>query len=60
MRIRLPLLVFLALTACAPGRESRLIIGSKNFSEQVLLAELVAQQLENRTGLEVEIGRAHV
>ncbi|HXE75291.1 MAG TPA: glycine betaine ABC transporter substrate-binding protein [Candidatus Xenobia bacterium] len=48
------LLPFVALVACTPGRESRLIIGSKNFSEQVVLAELLAQHLENRTGLEVE------
>jgi len=54
MKTRLLVLVFVALTACAPGRESRIIIGSKNFSEQVVLSELVAQHLENRTGLTVD------
>ncbi len=54
MKTPLLLLLFLALAACAPSRESHLIIGSKNFSEQVVLGELVAQHLENRTGLEVE------
>ncbi len=54
MKARLLLWLFVLLAACTPGRETRLIIGSKNFSEQVVLSELVAQHLENRTGLEVE------
>jgi osmoprotectant transport system substrate-binding protein len=44
----------LLLAGCAPARENRIVIGSKNFTEQVLLAELVAQHLEARTGLEVD------
>ncbi|MFQ5776949.1 MAG: glycine betaine ABC transporter substrate-binding protein [Terriglobia bacterium] len=42
------------LTACGPGRDNRIVIGSKNFTEQVILAELLAQHIEARTGLEVE------
>lgn len=38
---------------CAPKGEV-IVIGSKNFSEQVLLAELVAQHLEARMGVPVE------
>ena len=44
----------LLLVACSRGREGRLVVGSKNFTEQVLLGELVAQHLETRTGLAVD------
>jgi osmoprotectant transport system substrate-binding protein len=42
------------LTACAPPRSSRIVIGSKNFTEQVVLGELVAQEIEVVTGEKVE------
>jgi osmoprotectant transport system substrate-binding protein len=48
------LLPALALTGCGPAREERIVIGSKNFTEQLILGELVAQHLEARTGLPVE------
>jgi osmoprotectant transport system substrate-binding protein len=45
----------LALLAVSCGsRRSRIVIGSKNFTEQLILGELLAQQLEHRTGLTVE------
>ena len=37
---------------CGPG--GRGVVGSKNFTESELLAEIVAQQLERRAGLAVE------
>src|ERR1700692_1342732 len=37
-----------------PPRENRIVIGSKNFTEQLILGELIAQQIENKTGLPVE------
>jgi osmoprotectant transport system substrate-binding protein len=40
----------LCLTACAPPRSSRITIGAKNFTEQVVLGELVAQEIEAVTG----------
>ncbi|MFQ5662903.1 MAG: glycine betaine ABC transporter substrate-binding protein [Terriglobia bacterium] len=43
-----------ALTACQSGREGRVVIGSKNFTEQIILAELLAQHIEAHTGLAVE------
>jgi osmoprotectant transport system substrate-binding protein len=50
------LLLFLALMLCtscrAPG--PRIVIGSKFFTEQVVLAELLAQHIESRTGIHVE------
>ena len=41
----LALLLF-CLTACAPPRSSRITIGAKNFTEQVVLGELLAQEIE--------------
>ena len=37
-----------------PGRQQTLVIGSKNFTEQVILGEMLAQHLEAKTGLHVE------
>jgi len=54
MKLRWLLPVFLLLAGCSSDRGSTIIIGSKNFSEQVVLSELIAQHLENRTGLRVE------
>ncbi len=34
------------LSACAPPRGSGIVIGAKNFTEQVVLGELVAQEIE--------------
>jgi glycine betaine/choline ABC-type transport system substrate-binding protein len=42
--------VVLALVACACSREPRVRVGSKNFTEQLILGEIVAQHLENRLG----------
>lgn len=42
------------LVAAACGRRDRVIVGSKNFTESDLLGEIVAQQIERRTGLPVE------
>ena len=44
-------LVALVLTGCA--RRERIVVGSKNFTESDLLGEIVAQQIERRTGLAV-------
>ena len=40
------LLGLLTLMACAPPRGSGVTIGAKNFTEQVVLGELVAQEIE--------------
>jgi osmoprotectant transport system substrate-binding protein len=39
---------------CGPPRMNRPVIGSKNFTEQLLLGELLAQHIEARTGLKVD------
>lgn len=38
--------LLLGLTACAPPRSSHVVVGAKNFTEQVVLGELLAQELE--------------
>ena len=43
----------LLLTACVPSKKP-LIVGSKNFTEQVVLGELIAQHLEHRLGRPVQ------
>jgi osmoprotectant transport system substrate-binding protein len=48
------LLSVLWVTACGPPREDRIIVGSKNFTEQAILGELFAQQLEAKTSLHIE------
>jgi len=48
------LLISLLLSGCASERPGRIVIGSKNFTEQLILGELLAQHIEARTGLEVE------
>ncbi len=42
------------LTTSCGSRRNRIVIGSKNFTEQLILGELLAQQLEHQTGLPVE------
>jgi len=44
----------LLLTACAPPRSSHIVIGAKNFTEQVILGELLAQEIEASGGGPVE------
>jgi osmoprotectant transport system substrate-binding protein len=38
-----------ALGSCGAARHDEIVVGSKNFSEQALLGEIVAQHLEART-----------
>ena len=44
----------LASTFACSGEREGLVIGSKNFSEQIVLAEIMAQQIERRTDITVE------
>lgn len=45
-------LSILLLAACS--RPAGIVVGSKNFTEQVLLGEILAQQIERRLGVPVE------
>ena len=42
------------LEGCAPPRGSRVVVGAKNFTEQVVLGELLAQEIEAAGGGPVE------
>jgi osmoprotectant transport system substrate-binding protein len=44
----------LSLPGCSKSPQPRLTIGSKFFTEQVILAELLAQHIEARTGIHVD------
>lgn len=43
-----------ALLSCGPARSDRIVIGSKNFTESLILGEIFAQQIEAHTNLKVE------
>lgn len=47
------LALFLPILGCA-RRTDRIVVGSKNFTEQLVLAEIFAQMIEARAHLEVE------
>ena len=42
------------LVGCGPPRPDHPVIGAKNFTEQVVLGELLAQEIEAKSGLKVE------
>ena len=46
--------VLLACCSCGPPRSSHIVVGAKNFTEQVVLGELVAQEIEAVTGQRVD------
>jgi osmoprotectant transport system substrate-binding protein len=47
------LIVALCFSACHKAPQSKITIGSKFFTEQVVLAELLAQHIEAKTGIPV-------
>ena len=47
-------LASLMLVGCAPPRPDHPVIGAKNFTEQVVLGELLAQEIEAKSNLKVE------
>ena len=50
----IPSVIALLLAACAPPRPDHPVIGAKNFTEQVVLGELLAQEIEAKSNLKVE------
>ena len=44
----------LSLSSCAPSHSDRIVISSKNFTESLILGELMAQEIEAHTSLKVE------
>src|SRR2546423_7955157 len=47
-------LLLVLLAGCRPSHSGRIVVGSKNFTEQVVLAELLAQHIEARLHVPVE------
>jgi len=54
VRATIAILSTALLLTCCSGKRSSVVVGSKNFTEQVLLGEILAQQIERRTSLPVE------
>lgn len=46
------IVVFITNVACS--HHTRIVVGCKNFTEQIILGEVIAQQIENKTHLPVE------
>ena len=44
----------LLLSSCLSSRSDRIVIGSKNFTESLILGEIMAQQIEAHSNLRVE------
>ncbi|MFL6440187.1 MAG: glycine betaine ABC transporter substrate-binding protein [Terriglobales bacterium] len=47
-------LLLVLLAGCRPSHSGRIVVGSKNFTEQVVLSELMAQHIEARLHVPVE------
>jgi len=47
-------IAILLLTSCSPSHSNRIVIGSKNFTESMILGEVMAQEIEARAHLKVE------
>jgi osmoprotectant transport system substrate-binding protein len=47
-------ITLMLLWGCGQKRPDKIVVGSKFFTEQVVLAELLAQHIEARTGIPVE------
>jgi osmoprotectant transport system substrate-binding protein len=52
--LALALAVSFLLAGCAPPRPDHPVIGAKNFTEQVVLGELLAQEIEAKSNLKVD------
>jgi len=44
----------LTMSACSSSHSDRIVVGSKNFTESLILGEIMAQQIEAHTHLKVE------
>lgn len=47
-------ILIVAISSCASSHSDRIVVGSKNFTESLILGELMAQQIEAHTRLKVE------
>lgn len=49
----LAICLVVSIVACQ-GNGDRVVIGSKNFTEQIILGEILAQQIERKTNIKVD------
>src|SRR3974390_3293436 len=54
LRIFVACALAVALSACSPPHPDHPVIGAKNFTEQVILGELLAQEIEQKSNLKVD------
>src|ERR1035438_8816049 len=54
LSVAVAVMVCALLTSCSPPRPEHPVIGAKNFTEQVILGELLAQEIEAKSDLKVE------
>jgi osmoprotectant transport system substrate-binding protein len=54
LSVAVAVIVCALLTSCSPPRPDHPVIGAKNFTEQVILGELLAQEIEANSHLKVE------
>jgi osmoprotectant transport system substrate-binding protein len=54
LSVAVAVVVCALLTSCSPPRPDHPVIGAKNFTEQVILGELLAQEIEAKSDLKVE------
>ena len=46
--------IVLVSLSCSSSHQDRVVVGSKNFTESLLLGEIIAQEIEAKTSLKVE------
>jgi osmoprotectant transport system substrate-binding protein len=54
LHVAVAVILCVLLTSCSPPRPNHPVIGAKNFTEQVILGELLAQEIEAKSDLKVE------
>jgi osmoprotectant transport system substrate-binding protein len=53
-RAQAVILVIVSFLLCGCSNKPRIVVGSKNFTEQALLGEIIAQHLEKKLGVSVD------
>jgi osmoprotectant transport system substrate-binding protein len=53
-RITAAAVLLVLINGCVSSRRNQIVVGCKNFTEQIILGEILAQQIENTTHLPVD------
>ena len=54
VRSVLAIALLIALLGCLPSHKNTIVVGCKNFTEQLVLGEIIAQHIESKTHIPVE------